>query len=153
MTGCMGIYSQSREEVNMDKERENNPDLSGIDEYPESLREEIIQARIQARQIIDSLDPLHISGWFDLFDKLIIAIEGAVRYHKITKSFPNVPADDSEKNYFQNSLSAFLEVQAERRAMGKEITEKRGRSPRISGKGAGRLIAELKEIYSRIRRS
>lgn len=60
-------------------------DLEGLEDLdltPEVL-EQVKQARIEARGIIDSLEPFHITGWGELFMKLDDAVAGAKRAAKI----------------------------------------------------------------------
>ena len=49
-----------------------NPDLADLAKLnlSDAVLEEVVQARIEARGIINSLDPQHIISWIDLQSKL-----------------------------------------------------------------------------------
>lgn len=51
-------------------------DLERMNIDPE-IKESVKQARIEARTIIDSIEPLHISSWADLIGKIEDALEQA----------------------------------------------------------------------------
>ena len=52
-------------------------DLERTDDLPEEVGEAVRQARIQARGIIDSLEPRHVTSWADLLYRLEEAIRRA----------------------------------------------------------------------------
>lgn len=60
-------------------------DFDGLDDLGLSADtlESVQQARIEARSIIDSLEPLHIDSWADLFSKLENCLERAKRAYKV----------------------------------------------------------------------
>lgn len=68
--------------------------LDGLDLSPDIL-ESIKQARIEARGIIERLDPVHIDNWPDLIGKLKDCLKNAERAEKIMK--PRFPELDTRE--------------------------------------------------------
>ena len=59
-------------------------DLKNLGLSPEA-EERVRQARVEARTIIDSLEPMHITSWADLLAKLEEAVERAEANNHISE--------------------------------------------------------------------
>lgn len=62
-------------------------DFDGLDENS-SIDMQIKQARIEARDIIDRLEPFHINGWPELIAVLEDCLENAKRNFHILQPLP-----------------------------------------------------------------
>jgi len=69
-------------------------DLKGLN-LPPTVLEDVKQAKIEARDIINRLEPLHITGWASLIERLEYSLRVAKRNQKIFSARPH------HRNIFQ----------------------------------------------------
>ncbi len=63
-------------------------DLKGLN-LPSNVLEDVKQAKIEARDIINRLEPFHITGWASLIERLEYSLRIAKRNQKIFGTSPH----------------------------------------------------------------
>lgn len=70
-------YKEILEKIKLEKEKQENEDFEGLDNlgFSKKIINRIKEARMFAKDIVNSLEPKHITGWFDLKIKLENALQ------------------------------------------------------------------------------